>query len=102
MRTNDERPSASKKRRPGSSSKGEARAPGSARKAAPAKVNPFDLRKNKTRFEALGRKNKGSSKNVIKARQEATNKASDTAAKDLHAAAAAAAAEPVCAAVAAA
>lgn len=38
------------------------------------KPNPFELKKNKTKFEAVGRRNKGAVKNVIKARAEAVNK----------------------------
>lgn len=39
----------------------------------PAKPNPFELKKTKSKFSVLGRKNKGQL-NVVKARQEANTK----------------------------
>lgn len=47
-----------------------------AKKAAAKKPNPFELKKNKTKFATVGRRIKGATKNVIQARQDATNKVS--------------------------
>ncbi|GAX76160.1 hypothetical protein CEUSTIGMA_g3604.t1 [Chlamydomonas eustigma] len=45
-----------------------------ASRAAPKPINPFELKKSKTKFETVGRRIKGANKNVIKAREEAVNK----------------------------
>jgi hypothetical protein len=41
-----------------------------------AKPNPFELKTSKSKFDVVGKRNKGSVKNVVKARQEAVNKVS--------------------------
>lgn len=43
-------------------------------KAQPKKPNPFELKKTRTKFEVVGRKIKGSTKNVVQARQDAVNR----------------------------
>ena len=45
-----------------------------AAKAKPQRVNPFEIKKSKTKFETVGRRIKGSSKNIIKAREESVQK----------------------------
>ena len=45
---------------------------------AAATANPFELKKTKTKFETLGRRIKGSTKNVIKAREESDQKRKKT------------------------
>ena len=45
-----------------------------AQKAAAPKVNPFELKRTKSKFNVIGRRLKGSTKNVVEARQEANNR----------------------------
>jgi hypothetical protein len=45
-----------------------------ATKAAPKKPNPFELKKTRTKWEVVGRRIKGTTKNVVQAREEATKK----------------------------
>ena len=47
-------------------------------RTAPPKTNPFELKKTKTKFETLGRRIKGSTKNVIKAREESVQRRKKT------------------------
>ena len=42
------------------------------------KPNPFEIKKTKTKFETLGRRIKGASKNIIKARQDSVIKRKNT------------------------
>lgn len=43
-------------------------------KTEPKKVNPFELKKTRTKFDVVGRRLKGTTKNVVQARQDAHNK----------------------------
>ncbi|KAJ9520210.1 hypothetical protein QJQ45_030150 [Haematococcus lacustris] len=47
-------------------------------KASPKQPNPFDLKKNKAKFDVLGRRVKGSTKNVVQARVDANTKRKKT------------------------
>jgi nucleolar protein 14 len=47
---------------------------GVAMKKAAASVNPFEMKKTKSRFDVLGRSMKGAATNVIKARSDAVKK----------------------------
>jgi len=38
------------------------------------KVNPFELKGSRKKFDVLGKRDKGDKKNVIKSREEAVNK----------------------------
>jgi nucleolar protein 14 len=42
------------------------------------KPNPFEIKRSKTKFETLGRRLKGASKNVIKAREDSVTKRKNT------------------------
>jgi hypothetical protein len=43
-------------------------------RAAVPKVNPFELKRTRAKFDVLGRRVKGAVKNVVQARQDAQNK----------------------------
>lgn len=41
-----------------------------------AKLNPFELKGSRKKFDVLGKRDKGEKKNVIKSREDAVNKVS--------------------------
>eukprot|EP00798_Chlamydomonas_sp_ICE-L_P032120 gene32120-16639_t len=61
--------------KPGSKKKG---AIAAIRKQAPPKPNPFETKKTAVRFETMGRKVRGATKNIVQAKQEGVTKRKKT------------------------